>query len=233
MPARDEYSGTTPAGRAVFPHLHKPDTKYQERGVYKTKLAFEGAAATQMANLLDEYREEAYEAAVEEYMERKEVNEKVARKKVDLGYDPYEEELDDEGEETGRILVNFKMYASGERDDGTRWTQAPPVFDAEGTPVESGLRIGSGSLLKIAYTPNFYYTPMAGAGVSLWLNAIQVLDLQTWGGGGNADDYGFEAEDGFSADEVDEGNFASSDESDEETLEDEDEGEDVFQDADF
>lgn len=219
---------TTPPGRAQYPYLTRPDTKFEEDGVYRTQLIFEGQAATKMATLLDRLYDEAYEEAVEAYMSKKDVVRKVAEKKIDRGPDPYEEELDEEGEETGRIIVKFKNRASGERQDGTRWTWRPAIFDARGEPVEPGLKIGSGSLLKVSFEPSKYYVASIGAGVSNRLQAVQVLDLETWGPS-SAEDFGFDSVDnGFSVEDADETLFE--DTSEENALADDDE--DADEDAD-
>ena len=40
----------TPRGTAVFPHLNTPDTKFDENGVYSTKLALSDEAAAELSD---------------------------------------------------------------------------------------------------------------------------------------------------------------------------------------
>lgn len=178
---------TTPAGRAGFTHLHAPDTKYNKAGVYQTRLVLApGPETTKFIELVDEQNDEAYERAVADFKESK------PRRKVPYTkHEPYVE-LED-----GSYEINFKMTASGERKDGTRWKQRPKLFDGKGKPLPAGVRVGGGSLLKVAG----YFKPFAmltsksqgTAGASLKLSAVQILELVEFGGG-NAETFGFEVE---------------------------------------
>lgn len=202
MADRENY--TTPVGAAVYPHLHGPDTKFDPNGfgVYSTRVRFTGEAADEVVALLDAQYEKAYEEAVEEVMDKKGLKEKAARAKVKEGPEPYKMELDEDGEETGAVIVNFKMKAGGTRKDGSTWQRKPAIFDASGKPVPVGLKIGSGSSIRVSTDINRWYIPALGAGVSLRLNAVQVIELQTWGDM-SAEAAGFDAvEGGFSADSV-------------------------------
>lgn len=225
MADREKY--TTPVGAAVFPHLHAPDTKFDDRGVYTTRMRFTGEAADEIVALLDAEYEKSYEESVAEVMDKKGLKEKAARAKVKEGPEPYKMELDEDGEETGAVIVNFKMKASGQRKDGTTWTRKPAIFDAAGKPVAVGLKIGSGSSLRISTDINRWYMPALGAGVSLRLNAVQVIEFQTWGDM-SAEAAGFDAvEGGFSADAVGADAFAGQPEGEPEQSDDtDDESED-------
>lgn len=44
----------TPKGLAVYPHLSKPDTKFNKDGVYTTKLKLEGEPAEVLAKTIDD-----------------------------------------------------------------------------------------------------------------------------------------------------------------------------------
>jgi len=179
----------SPAGTAIYPHLNTPDTTFDTAGTYSVKLRFTGEAEDTMRNLLDDLYAKAQAQAKEE------LKEKGKKGKIRPGPEPYSEADDDDAE--GGIVVNFKMRASGERKDGSKWTASPKIFDAKGTPCPEA-RIGGGSTLKIAYEPNLYFVPALGAGVSLRLSAVQVIELVEWGGG-SASDFGFDEEDGFEA----------------------------------
>ena len=233
--ARNRETYTTPIGAAVWPSLHTPDTRFDEAGVYSTKLRFEGADAATVSAFLDEQYEQSRQEAAADLIERgKAKTTKAALAKVKEGPDPYTQELDEEtGEETGAILVNFKMKASGTRKkDGTTWTARPRLFDAQGNPVTDGLKVGSGSRLRINAEVNRYYVPALGAGVSLRLVAVQVIELQTFGRTITAESAGFDAvEGGFSADDADESVFAGMDDSS--TSDDIDESDDSEEGGDF
>lgn len=198
---------TSPRGTAIYPHLHAPDTKFDNAGVYSTKLRFTGRARERIEEMLEPLMEEAYEEALESV---KGTAAQAKKKLEGSRRDPFEVEIDEDGEETGAIIVNFKCKASGVRRDGSTWKYTPRIFDAAGNPVRAGLRIGSGSVLKVNFEPRPYYVASIGYGVSCRLNAVQVLELQTWGGG-NAESFGFDAdEDGFDASEIGDEAFTDS-----------------------
>lgn len=232
-PKRPRY--TTPMGTAVYPHLHAPDTKFDAAGTYSTKVRFEGAAATSIQAFLDEQYKLSQEEAAEALVEAgKAASIAAARKKVKAGPEPYTEELDEDGNETGAIIVNFKMTASGvSKKTGKAWERKPRLFDAQGQAIPLGLKIGSGSQLKIATEVNRYYTAALGAGVSLRLEAVQVITLQTWGGM-TAEQAGFDAvEGGFSVADADDSAFAGVAAPSPSPFEDDDDDGEVGPDGDF
>lgn len=61
--------------------------------------------------------------------------------------------------------------------------------------------MGRESEYEVRYAIAPYWMNKANNGVSLYLEAIQVLELVEYGGNRNASAYGFEAEEGFTAPE--------------------------------
>lgn len=201
-------------GRAVWPHLHAPDTSFNKDPEYNTQLNLPAEEALPHVRAIDELWDEAVQTVADE----------LGSKKAKRGpYAPYEEEED------GSYTFKFKMKA--ERPDGS--DRKPKIFDAKGTKVRDGLKIGGGSTLRVNATASAYNAPF-GIGVTLYLNAIQLLKLESWGAN-SADDFGFDSdESGFSADEADESLFGSDDEfAEDEAEDDEDFGDDPDLDADF
>jgi hypothetical protein len=75
------------------------------------------------------------------------------------------------------------------------------LFDAKGKPLSKDIKIGGGSKMKVSYEILPYYTAIAGAGISLRLKAVQVIDLVEYSSGGSGESYGFGKEDGYEATE--------------------------------
>jgi hypothetical protein len=190
---------TSPRGVARYPHLNAPDTKFNKAGVYRVDLLLKGAdAETLIEKFNTAYGEAVAKAAAE--------NKGKKIKKADV---PYSAVTDDEGNETGETKFSFKMTASGVRKDGTPWQRRPTIFDAKGQPVKDA-KIGGGSEIKVAYSLMPFYTAAVGAGISLRLEAVQVLKLVEWGGR-DAKGYGFSSEEeGYDASEAAEAGEASS-----------------------
>lgn len=175
----------TPAGIAQYPYLSKPDTKFNPDGEYKLKLEIPGDQAQDIVTFLDEQHEAAQAKAKKEN----------PGKKIKPGNSPYE--ID---EDSGKVVVNFKLKAKVTPKNGDPFEQRPAIFDAKGKPLQD-VNVGGGSKVKVAYELVHYYTAIAGAGVSLRLKAVQVIDLKEFSGGASAEGYGFGEEDGYEAED--------------------------------
>ncbi len=177
---------TTPAGIAQYPYLTKPDTKFNPDGEYKVSLVIPGANAQDLVTFLDEQ----HEANVAK------VKKENAGKRIKEGEVPYVI-----NEDTGEVTVRFKLKARVTPKSGDSFEQRPALFDAKGKPLVDP-KIGGGSKLKIAYEVVPYFTAIAGAGISLRMKAVQVIDLKEFSGGSGADAYGFGQEEGYEAEDT-------------------------------
>ena len=174
----------TPAGRAIYPWLINPDTKFNALGEYKVSLSLHSSEAEPLIKKIDEAMEKAKALAPE-------------GKKIKLQDPPYYNEVDGDEQETGNILFKFKSKAQIQTKDGKTLRISPKLFDAKGTLLKDIDDIWGGSKIKISADVAPYYVGAVGAGVSLRLKAVQIIELVK--GGGNADSYGFEATEGYEA----------------------------------
>ncbi len=201
MARRTKQLVTTAMGVLVWPHLNSPDYEYDEAGVYQTKLRLSGTDAEKFLAYVTAQRKVA--AA-----EAKENGSFKGKGKVPLADLPYKEDED------GNLLFNFKMKAKGTTRNGETFTREPKLFDASGQPCNDA-RVGGGSVARISFESYRYYAKMVGgAGVSLRLEAVQIIELQEWSSGRSAEGFGFEATDGFSVDEITDAPATDSDEDD-------------------
>jgi len=186
---------TTPKGIAKFPRLSSPDTKFNPDGEYRVTLLLDPEKDKEFLDELDAMADAAVQKAQEE-------NKKY--RKVMQRQEPYKMELDQDGEETGKVEVKFKMRAHVKSKDGKEYSFAPALFDAQGKPIDPAkINIGGGSIIRVNFTPNPYFVAATKAvGISLQLNAVQVLELVQYNGG-DAASFGFEQEEGFSVDDID------------------------------
>lgn len=190
----------TPRGRAIFPKLDKPDTKWKAEGQYSVKLAIP-------ADSIDGLREKVVamlDTFVDEQRAKLADGDGKAKKKAkELKVREFltdAEEVDDEGNETGNIILNFKMTASGvSKKDGKPWARKPSVFDAKGKRLSPCPPVWGGSILKVAGEAVPYYSPKDNeCGVSLRLEGVQIIELRT-GGQRDAAEFGFSEEEGFTS----------------------------------
>jgi len=192
----------SPKGIGIYPRLNTPDTKYDANGVYKVdlKLDTEVAADRAFIEKLDELHRESWEAAIKDAVESGEFKTvEVAKKKVKQADLPYAYIEDEDGEDTQFVKVRFKMKAKVEsKKTGEVYTLKPKIFDAHKQEMAKAPSIYSGSVLRVAFKPVLWFTKKLGAGVKLQLEAVQIIELVSGSGGGDAESYGFGDEDGYS-----------------------------------
>lgn len=190
----------TPQGVAAYAYLQRPDTKFNPDGEFKTNLILEAEDleapiqhkseeynGRSLRDILDEMAEEAYQDALS--------NVKPQVRKLVTKVEPYAPEYDDEGNETGRYVLKFKLKHKGKSGD-REFTQRPMIVDAHKKPTKA--EVYGGSIIRCSFSPiPFYVAGTKMAGVTLRLKAVQVIQLESGGGGATAM---FEEEDGFTDD---------------------------------
>ena len=196
---------TSPKGDALFGHIVEVDygtEKYPDpKGSYNITLALDpDEAAALDAMLADEV--EAARAHTEEKFDALKPQ---AKKKFGTPTfnEPGPEEYDKEGVPTGRRLYRFKTSAFYEKRDGSTVQRRVPLFDSMQQPVKLTEEPGYGSTIRVAFTTAPYFVDGQGmGGLSLYLDAIQIIRLLK-AGERAASDYGFGAEEGgFTHDEL-------------------------------
>ena len=177
----DNIKGVTEVGKAIYPHLNTPDTRFQKEGVYKVTLELSPVNAKNLLKHIDDGIKLA-------------TKDSKSNKTAQLPY---------KTDENGNMQFNFKCKASGVSKTGQNWEQKPKVFDSKGTPISKDILVWGGTTMKVAYEIIPYSNNMLGSGVSLRLKAVQVHELVS-GGGASADSYGFKEEaNGYVAETVD------------------------------
>ena len=176
----------TPIGVAQYPYLTKPDTKFNPDGEYKVNLEIDSQDATEIMSFLDEQLALSVEKAKEENK----------GKKIKEGDAPYSV-----NEDTGKVTLKFKLKAKVTTKSGETFDQKVAVFDAKGKPITETPYIGGGSKMKVSFEVIPFYTALVGAGVSLRVRAVQIIELHEYSGGASAGAFGFGEEDGYEAEE--------------------------------
>jgi len=190
-------------GRAQWPKLTTPDTHFDAAGVFSTKLILTEEDRAELQTLLEDAQEQAVQIAVDEAATKGRKVKPETIKRVDL---PLQEIVDREtGEGTGEWVVSTKCKASGTTKDGRSWARKVPLYDSKTKPIENPkLEIWSGSVLNCRVLVKPFYTAGLGAGVSLPLQGVQILQLAS--GARTAADMGFGAEeDGYAYEDMAEG----------------------------
>jgi hypothetical protein len=160
----DQY--TTAVATLVWPHVHAPDTRFDEEGKYETRFVLSAADAKPLVSMAQRLIKEA--------------------KKKGLATAP-----------------NKAPYTK--LDDGTFEFRAksqyePMIFDAQKQQVTPIPRVGGGTKARVAGTMRVY-EGFGNTGVTLYLHALQIIDLQEFSGN-DAESFGFDATEGFAADDA-------------------------------
>lgn len=207
---------TTPPGVGQYTWVNKPDTKFNDEGVYKTNLVLDAEGADKQcrdaktgedAGTLQELIDAAMVAAEAEAKQKlaaaKKAGKAKGKKIIQFDAVPFEAELDDDEDETGSMIYKFKSTASGvSKKTGKPWHRKMPLFDSKGKPVKAN--VYAGSTIRCAFSAKPWVNPKFEYGVKLQLEGVRVLELVSGSGGASADALGFgDEEDGYdAADEV-------------------------------
>ena len=171
----------TPEGRTEWLKAFTPDFKFNELGEYGCTLIIENSAALPLMATLDEFMATSIANAMDETGKTKD--------KIKTN-PPYS--IDDE---TGDVSFKFKLKAKVQGRNGD-FEQKPLVIDARKVPVTDEVPTWNGSRVRIGFQPVVYYTGLVGAGVSLRMKIVQLIEALDGGGGAGAAS-GFDVEDGF------------------------------------
>jgi len=193
---------TSPKGEAIWPKITKPETKFNPDGVFETGLRLDAETGQKfkahLEQILDKHHDEVC----------KEQGKKVKKGNISV------KEVEVDGTPTGELDFKFKMKKLA-GPTGRQWEQRPALFDKTGKPISpESVNIGSGSTIKVSYNIFPYYTAMVGAGISLQMKAVQIINLVEYNGG-DAQGFGFTEEEGdFVASETSSDEFTLSEDSD-------------------
>lgn len=208
---------TSPKGPLKFPSLHAVDYGTAEfpckEGRYKTGLILktDDPATQALIAKLRPMHEQAVKTAEQRFAALKaETRKKLGKVSIN---ELFIELLDQTTEEpTGELEFRFKMAASGETKQGKNagkiWNRKPEIYDARGVIMKRVPEIWGGSIGKVSFEvgldqesglPGYFIPATAACGLSLKLQAVQIIDL-VQGGERTAASHGFGAEEGYQSD---------------------------------
>jgi|GEM_PF-3246665 len=187
---------STPATESLYPAVQRSVNKYNsEEQEFRTTLVFDAndpyvkeTDARFLALAKDELKKQAADAKPQ----------KVAAMKKYAYASPFRPQVDEDGKETGKVLLNLKRPASVTRKrDGKVFNFTVKVFDSAGKPITKDIKIGSGTVMKASFEERPYVVHGTQKfGVSMQLQAVQIINLVEYVPGGNADSFGFDSEEG-------------------------------------
>ncbi len=187
---------TSPKGVAQWPRLNEPDYKYKPEGEFSVKLAYDPADAdvSKMVKTLEKRRDELFQQWLSENPKKKKTAEVAP---------VFADEVDEDGDETGRITMTFKMrHKVTSKKTKKTFTLTPDIFDAHKRLMKNPPKVGSGSTLRVSFEIGGFFVESAKKFyLTMRMVAVQVIDLVEFGVR-DAGSYGFDEEDGgFEADD--------------------------------
>lgn len=184
----------TPVGIASAVFITDPSTEYDDDGQYFIRLKFKTASkeCKKLVAIIDEARQAAFDAAME-LLEKP-----VDKKNLKLADPSYKLEEDDDGNETGYTVFNFKRKAIRTNKKGEVRPVTLPLYDSVLQPIteRENLEVWSGSEIAVAFRLMPFYTARLGVGVSHRIEAVQILKAVAGDGNRNAEDFGFQRQSG-------------------------------------
>ena len=168
----------TPKGRFEWAKLLEPDKKFKAEGEYSVDVFFK---EEEVENIIDLIKD-----AIKK---RKEEEEKSGKKKTKLAPMPMEKI------EGGEIRLRFKQAAEVKSKTGEIFNYTIPVYDNLNNDWNPDVKIGNGSIGKIAFSIHSWAVGSLGVGATLRLRAAQVIEHVTYDSR-NASDFGFDEEEG-------------------------------------
>ena len=169
---------TTAKGIAYYPYISAPDTKFDEQGHYKVNLCLSEEDAQPVIEVIKQTVVEGIKA-----LKKDKPNMEIKQAPF-----PFSKEVDEDGNPTGNVIIKFKSKAA----------YKPAVFDSKGNMMTNS-NIYGGSEIKVNGSCAFFHTAMIGAGVSIRLRAVQVIQYVEGASGANK--FGFDEVDGFTIEE--------------------------------
>lgn len=175
---------TTPVAKFQYPKLLEPDTKFHPEGMYEVIAVMDASDpdAICLAEDLDKLLEQ-HKASLKA---------QAPTTKFKLTDLPWRfQEVDG----VPALVLKAKSKASGVDRDGKSWARKPALFDAKGNPVTDRYSVAglwSGTTGKVAFLASPFYTPVIGAGITLRLQAVQIISLVESGGSGSSHGFGEE-----------------------------------------
>jgi len=181
--------GHSPVGTFQWPKLVEPDTKFDPVGVFSVNLIVDAEGLAEM--------EQQVKPALDVMQEMIDEQPAAKRKRIVVN-EWFTEQLDDDDNETGMYVVKFKTKAVIQGEP-----RVVAMYDPTGTRLNN-INPWGGTIGKVAYAAFPYVIPGTKmAGISLRLNAVQILELVTGGKASAAtserNSYGFGAVAGYDA----------------------------------
>lgn len=171
---------------APYAYIQRPDTKFNDRGIYKMTLTCDinDPAVVKLMDDILKAHQDNYAQILDEFAANP-PKAKPGKKPLK----PYEGDMPFVDNEDGTVSFNFKSYASFKDKKTSEMVERKiVVVDGRGKrlPVVPAIAGGSEGKAKFSLVP-YGFTAVAGASVKLQLDSLMLLKLVEFGAGGEGD----------------------------------------------
>lgn len=186
---RKNIKATSPKGTIMWFSLTKPDPKFKK---YKVDLVVDDTP--ELRKIMEQVESEA-KAAFEELVAK--TSDLAKRKKLKMSDNkPIEEQLDSQGNPTGKFVMKFRAKSEGVNKDKEVYSiPAPALFNAQAKPIsaeeKASLRVFNGSIGQVNFEIVRYGNASLGAGATLQPKACMIHKIQQ--AAPDASQFGFSA----------------------------------------
>lgn len=150
---------TTPKGIAQYPHLRKAEEYEGSEIGYTIKLLLSAEEAMALQKFLEDELEKA----------KADFPGKRFSSNPNLGCTE---------DNNGDLVFKFKANTSFKTKTGDTIYRTVPIYDSAGKPFDEKADIGSGSIVRVAYSVYPYWKSAKTNGLSLRLEAVQVIEYK-------------------------------------------------------
>lgn len=167
---------TTPKGKALWCCNIEPQKKFNEKGDLMTNLVLDPnePEVKEFIKTLEDLRDTAFEDTIN--------NLGLVKGKQVKKRDVTQPDIDQNGNETGMIVIKMKLKDVDEKKDLGKQYQIE-TYDAKKTKLTNPPRVGNGSLIRCAgYANPYYMASTKEVGVSLIWQKLQIIELNEIGG---------------------------------------------------
>ena len=189
---RKVIKGTSPRGSVMWFKCIKPDDKFKK---FTIDLIVDDTPEIRkiidsMDTLIDETLKEEKAKAVEKGDHKRKAKLGLSKNKS------IEEQLDSQGQPTGKFVMKFRLASSGKKKDDTVYQIAPPaLFNSQAKPYseseKASLQVFNGSIAQVSFEISPYALATGDVGASLKPKAIMLHKIQQVAM--DASQYGFSA----------------------------------------
>jgi len=169
----------TPVADAMWAKITEPQTSpYNSTPMYSMDMVFTPDEAeplqSKLTTILDDYYDEIHSGL------------NAAKAKSLVKADVFKEQVDKEGNLTGNLLIKTKQYGQSMKGD----TMPMPISDATGKVMKGFDKlVGNGSRVRAKlYIKPYHMASTNQVGISLRLNAVQIVELNEYSKAGDGFD---------------------------------------------